>query len=105
MIVSFIFAFIAGVIRLATDSKRLEDEMLITEAYPLVMDAPMSKLDKKRISAICDVVPRIAEQTIIMIKDTDGELARGYLESRMGAEYAVVSLEPHRHSAIERVSE
>lgn len=101
--VAVIFAFIAGVIRLATDAKRMEDEMLITEAYPLVMDAPMSKLDKKRIAAICDVVPRIAEQTIIMIKDTDGELARNYLSSKIGVEYEVVSLEPERYSELERV--
>lgn len=101
--VAVIFAFIAGVIRLATDKKRLEDEMLLTEAYPLVMDAPMSKLDKKRIAAICDVVPRIAEQTIIMIKDTDGELAREYLSSRIGEEYSINAVDPEQHSLIERV--
>ncbi len=100
--VAVIFAFIAGVIRLATESKRRDDEMLLTESYPLVMDAPMSKLDKKRIEAICDVVPRIAEQTIIMIKDTDGELAKGYLTPRIGVEYAIVNIEPERKSAIER---
>ena len=102
--VAVIFAFIAGVIRLATDTKRMEDEMLLTEAYPLVMDAPMSKLDKKRIAAICDVVPKIAEQVIIMIKDTDGELAREYLSSRIGEEYSIVSVEPERLSSIEKVS-
>lgn len=101
--VAVIFAFIAGVIRLATDSKRLDDEMLLTEAYPLVMDAPMSKLDKKRIAAICEVVPKIAEQTVIMIKDTDGELAREHLAERIGSEYAFVSIEPQRRSTIEKV--
>lgn len=100
--VSVIFAFIAGVIRLATDAKRQDDDMLLTEAYPLVMDAPMSKLDKKRIEAVCEVVPRIAEQTIIMIKDTDGELARDFLSDRMGIEYKVISVEPERYSKIER---
>lgn len=103
--VAVIFAFIAGVIRLATDAKRSEDEMLLTEAYPLVMDAPMSKLDKKRIAAICEVVPKIAEQTIIMIKDTDGELAREHLQDKVGVEYAVVSVEPERVSEIERVDQ
>ena len=100
--VAVIFAFIAGVIRLATDAKRRDDEMLLTESYPLVMDAPMSKLDKKRIEAICEVVPRIAEQTIIMIKDTDGELAKEFLEPKIGVEYAIVSIEAERESAIER---
>lgn len=103
--VAVIFAFIAGVIRLATDEKRKGDEMLLTESYPLVMDAPMSKLDKKRIAAICEVVPRIAEQTIIMIKDTDGELAKEYLKGKVGVEYAVISIEPERLSEIERVDD
>lgn len=103
--VAVIFAFIAGVIRLATDEKRKSDEMLLTESYPLVMDAPMSKLDKKRIAAICEVVPRIAEQTIIMIKDTDGELAKDHLKGKVGVEYAIVSIEPERLSEIERVDD
>ena len=103
--VAVIFAFIAGVIRLATDEKRKGDEMLLTESYPLVMDAPMSKLDKKRIAAICEVVPRIAEQTIIMIKDTDGELAKEHLKGKVGVEYAVISIEPERLSEIERVDD
>ena len=103
--VAVIFAFIAGVIRLATDEKRKGDEMLLTESYPLVMDAPMSKLDKKRIAAICEVVPRIAEQTIIMIKDTDGELAKEHLKGKVGVEYAVSSIEPERLSEIERIDD
>lgn len=101
--VAVIFAFIAGVIRLATDQKRSDDEMLITEAYPLVMDAPMSKLDKKRIASVCNVVPRIAEQAVIMIKDTDGDLALEHLRSRIGCEYEVVSIEPGRASEIKKV--
>lgn len=101
--VAVIFAFIAGVIRLATDQKRSDDEMLITEAYPLVMDAPMSKLDKKRIASVCDVVPRIAEQAVIMIKDTDGDLALSHLKPRIGYEYEVVSIEPGRISEIKKV--
>ena len=101
--VAVIFAFIAGIIRLATDQKRSDDEMLITEAYPLVMDAPMSKLDKKRIASVCDVVPRIAEQAVIMIKDTDGDLALSHLKPRIGYEYEVVSIEPGRISEIKKV--
>lgn len=101
--VAVIFAFIAGVIRLATDQKRAKDEMLLTEAYPLVMDAPMSKLDKKRIASVCDVVPKIAEQAVIMIKDTDGELAREHLTQKIGYEYEVVVLEPNRSSEFKQV--
>lgn len=100
--VAVIFAFIAGVIRLATDSKRNEDEMLLSEAYPLVMDAPMSKLDKKRIASVCSVMPKIAEQVVIMIKDTDGELAHDYLRDKVGYQYEVVPVVSERESVIER---
>ena len=103
--VAVIFAFIAGVIRLATDQKRSDDEMLITEAYPLVMDAPMSKLDKKRIESVCTVVPRIAEQAVIMIKDTDGDLALEHLKSRIGYGYEIASVEAGRVSEIKKVED
>lgn len=100
--VAVIFAFIAGVIKLATNAEREKDEMLISEAYPLVMDAPMSKLDKKRIASVCSVMPRIAEQVVIMIKDTDGELAHDYLKDKIGREYHVIPVVPQRVSSIER---
>ncbi|MBR2803898.1 MAG: AAA family ATPase [Eggerthellaceae bacterium] len=101
--VAVIFAFIAGVIRMAADAGRETDDTLVTESYPLVMDAPMSKLDNKRIEAVCEVLPAIAEQAIILIKDTDGEKAREHLDRRIGVQYACVSLEPERHSSLERV--
>ena len=63
----------------------------------------MSKLDNKRIEAVCEVLPAVAEQAIILIKDTDGEKAREHLKQRVGVEYAFVSIEPERHSSIERV--
>lgn len=99
--VAVIFAFIAGVIRLATDSERNENEMLLSESYPLVMDAPLSKLDKKRIASVCSVMPKIAKQVVIMIKDTDGELAHQYLRDKVGYFYEVVPVIPNRKSVIE----
>ncbi len=101
--VAVIFAFIAGIIRMATDAGRETDDTVVTESYPLVMDAPMSKLDNKRIEAVCEVLPAIAEQAIILIKDTDGEKAREHLDKRIGVQYACVSLEPGRHSILKRV--
>lgn len=99
--VAVIFAFIAGVIRLATDPERNENEMLLSESYPLVMDAPLSKLDKKRIASVCSVMPKIAKQVVIMIKDTDGELAHQYLRDKVGYFYEVVPVIPNRKSVIE----
>lgn len=83
--ISIIFAFIAGVIKMARSNK--ENDMLSTEAYPLVMDAPLSAFDKTRIQTVCDTLPNIAEQVIIFIKDTDGEIAEKYLSEKIGKSY------------------
>lgn len=83
--ISIIFAFIAGVIKMARNKG--EDDVLSTEAYPLVMDAPLSAFDKTRIQTVCDTLPNIAEQVIIFIKDTDGEIAEKYLSSKIGKSY------------------
>lgn len=82
--ISIIFAFIAGVIKMARESQKEENGLLVTEPYPFVMDAPLSSFDKKRIENVCDVLPRIAEQVIIFIKDTDGEIAEEHLGNRIG---------------------
>ncbi|HRR75214.1 MAG TPA: AAA family ATPase [Ruminococcus sp.] len=84
--ISVIFAFIAGVIKMARSNENNEE--LATEAYPLVMDAPLSAFDKTRIQTVCDTLPNIAEQVIIFIKDTDGEIAEKYLSSKIGKSYS-----------------
>ena len=85
--ISVIFAFIAGVIKMARQSQNPDNEMLVSEPYPLVMDAPLSAFDKTRIRTVCDALPSVAEQVIIFIKDTDGEIAETYLGSKVGSRY------------------
>jgi len=86
--ISVIFAFIAGVIKMARQSKNPENEMLVSEPYPLVMDAPLSAFDKTRIRTVCDALPKVAEQVIIFIKDTDGEIAEENMGSKVGKRYS-----------------
>lgn len=85
--ISVIFAFIAGVIKMARMSQQAENKMLVSEPYPLVMDAPLSSFDKTRIKTVCEVLPAVAEQVIIFIKDTDGDLAEENLGSKVGQRY------------------
>lgn len=47
------------------------------------MDAPLSAFDKRRIAAICNAIPETAEQVIIFIKDTDGDIANEYLGEKV----------------------
>lgn len=85
--ISVIFAFIAGVIKMAREDNSDENSMLMTEAYPLVMDAPLSAFDKTRIKTVCEALPKVAEQVIIFIKDTDGEIAETNMGTKVGVRY------------------
>ena len=88
--ISVIFAFITGIIKMARDNRNATDEdaqLLSSEPYPLVMDAPLSAFDKRRIQTICKALPETAEQVIIFIKDTDGELAEDYMGERIGSRH------------------
>ena len=82
--ISIIFAFISGVIQMMRENQKDEGGLLVSEAYPLVMDAPLSAFDKTRIQTVCDTLPKIAEQVIIFIKDADGDIAEEHLGSRIG---------------------
>lgn len=53
---------------MARENKNTTSEelrMLESEPYPLVMDAPLSAFDKKRIASVCKALPDVAEQVII----------------------------------------
>lgn len=88
--ISVIFAFITGIIKMARDNRNTTDEnakLLSSEPYPLVMDAPLSAFDKRRIKTVCEALPNTAEQVIIFIKDTDGELAEEYMGNKIGCRH------------------
>ena len=75
--------------------------------YPLVMDAPLSSFDKKRIKNICEVIPGIAKQVIIFIKDTDGDIAQDYMMDKVGITYKIRMSNPPQQvdNYFERVGE
>lgn len=85
--ISIIFAFIAGVIKMAKENQGSDERLAQTEPYPLVMDAPLSAFDEKRIDTVCDVLPKIAEQIIIFINPKDGKLAEDNLGLRIAKRY------------------
>ena len=86
--ISIIFAFIAGIIKMARERQNAGEEHLVeTEAYPLVMDAPLSAFDKRRIQTVCETLPKICEQVIVFIKDTDGDIANEHMQCKIGKQY------------------
>ncbi|SFI85453.1 DNA sulfur modification protein DndD [Treponema bryantii] len=89
---SVIFAFITGVIKMAKENNEEADsEMkLESEAYPLVMDAPLSSFDKKRVSNVCEAIPNIAEQVIMFSFDKDAEIAKKNMGNKLGKSYEFI---------------
>ena len=92
---ALVFAFISAIISLAKE-KLNEDALtekdmvdIDKEGYPMVMDAPLSAFDKTRIKKICTEIPRIADQVIVFIKDTDGEIADQYMSEKIGKRYII----------------
>lgn len=97
---AIILSFIAGIIKLAKENMNEEKEEIYTQAYPLVMDAPLSVFDKTVIKNICDLIPNIAEQVIIFIKDVDGEIAERYMQEKIGMKAKLIKINEH-HTKIE----
>lgn len=86
---AIILAFILGILEIAKELDTGKDSLLIGDTYPLVMDAPLSDFDKTRIGTICNLLPTVAEQVIIFIKDTDGELAEHHMKDYIGRRYTI----------------
>ena len=76
--IAVIFAFLSAIIRIAKENEEGNG------TYPIVMDAPLSTLDKSRINSVCLTLPKIADQVIVFIKDTDGEIAEKSMADRVG---------------------
>lgn len=92
---AIILSFIAGIIKLAKINMNEEKDEIYTQAYPLVMDAPLSVFDKTVIKNICELIPNIAEQVIIFIKDTDGEIAEKYMQDKIGMKVKLIKVSEH----------
>ena len=88
-----IFAFLAGLLDVIqkNQTRGVENDFAL-ESYPLVLDAPFSALDEKRIASICEVLPKVSSQIVIFIKDTDGKVAQEKLKDRIGKSYSLDKL-------------
>jgi DNA sulfur modification protein DndD len=81
------FSFIAGLVDLArqkmqpdtssnVDSELEKELHVVTEPYPLVMDAPFSNADEIHINNISSIIPDIAEQVILIVMRKDWKFAQ-----------------------------
>ena len=102
---SLVFSFISAIALVAKENynnntinqdllERINNEEEIyeedyAEPTPFIMDAPLSTFDSKRIKAISEILPTIADQIIIIIKDTDGNLAEEYINDKISKKYVL----------------
>ena len=93
---AIILAFILGILDRAKESITNGNELMKGDTYPLVMDAPLSDFDKTRIGTICHLLPVVAEQVIILIKDTDGELAEEHMRDSIGKRYTLKRISDYK---------
>ena len=93
---AIILAFILGILDIAKEITSEKDSLLKGDTYPLVMDAPLSDFDKTRIGTICNLLPAVAEQVIIIIKDTDGDLAEEHMRNKIGKHYTIEKISDYQ---------
>ncbi|MDD3773461.1 MAG: hypothetical protein PHC38_12535 [Weeksellaceae bacterium] len=90
-----VLAFITSVLYLAQQIhyNKLKDKeevnFLVTEPYPLVLDAPFSAFDKDSTTAACLKIPSLTEQIIIFSKDLEGNLIKQHMKDRIGKYYTM----------------
>jgi DNA sulfur modification protein DndD len=82
------FAFIAALLKMAKESMSDEDGV-VSEPYPLVMDAPFSNADAEHISNITKVLPNFAQQVIVALMEKDWRLAERGMSDHVAKIYVI----------------
>ena len=77
------FAYIGGIFKLLR-----EEEILSNKEYPLVLDAPFSKLGDMPRQSVIETIPEYAPQIILLSKDN---LQDCFGDERIGKVYTIVS--------------
>ncbi len=77
------FAYIGGIFKLLR-----EEAILSNKEYPLVLDAPFSKLGDTPRQKVIDTIPEYAPQIILLSKDN---LQEAFGEDRIGRVYTIIS--------------
>ncbi len=82
------FAFISSLLKVAKD-RVSKQTGLISEPYPLAMDAVFSNTDEKHILNICSQLPSMSEQAVLALMDKDWQFAKETLSEHVGKAYRI----------------
>ena len=88
------FAYIGGILKMLKHENVIEHQ-----EYPLILDGPFSKLDKKQRLNVCNTIPEFAPQVILFSKD---DLKGVFNDEYVGKEWTLVS---NKEKNIARVEE
>lgn len=83
---STVLSFIALLIQMLKE-KNNEIGYMVSEPYPLVIEAPMSTLEKSKIRPMIKLLVENVEQLIIFTKDTEADVMIEEIESMIGNFY------------------
>ncbi|HHX67357.1 MAG TPA: AAA family ATPase [Gallicola sp.] len=86
------FAYIGGIFKVLK-----EEKILSNKEYPLVLDAPFSKLGKEPRQKVVDIIPNYAPQIIILSKD---DLHEVFQQNQIGKVYTITSNDEQNISEI-----
>lgn len=88
------FAFVAALIQIAKE--QIEKEVsektgrpLVSEPYPLVLDAPFSQADTQHIRNLGKLLAKIQDQAIFAVMEKDWEVAKEELSPYVGIYYRI----------------
>lgn len=83
---STVLSFIALLIQMLKE-KNNKNGCMVSEPYPLVIEAPMSTLEKSKIRPMIKLLVENVEQLIIFTKDTEADVMIEEIESMIGNSY------------------
>lgn len=101
------FSFIMGLVELArkraqTAEENGDESQKVTEPYPMVMDAPFSKVDSAHMKNLAERLPNVAEQVIIFVMDKDWDLVKDELGKKLGAKYTLEKVDNQDNNTVLR---
>ena len=84
------FAFIATLLKMAKDHSHTSEDDVASEALPIVMDAPFSKVDSKHIQNISKEISKLSQQSVVTMMELQWKNASKTMGDHVGAKYTLV---------------
>ena len=97
-------AFIGGLVNIARERYEEKKDAIYFKGglYPIIMDSPFGYLDKEYRKAVSEGIPKLAEQVIVLVTDTqwEGDVERA-MKGRAGTIYQLKYYDPSKNPEIE----